>query len=391
MTTSHPRAAAGGFPAALSCLAAGLFSLGFVSEAAAVGTPPSITVGNYSSTLEDHAFGIGFTVSDAETPAQNLQVTVTSDNPMLVTNASLVVGPGASASARWLNIQPVADAVGQATLTFTVVDGDGLSASKDMLVDVTPVNDAPSIVVGSSRVHPTGTSGQMVSYGFASDIRPGPDDEAGQWVDFETTVESDPRGILANALMNQNGDLEYGLSGQSGEAVLRVVPVDDGGTADGGQYRGLPSRIHIAVGEGVDLVAKIRREVNYTRGTSTQGSPIANYLVEVMNNGPIDVNGVALHARVRYGLVGVTWTCTVPDSVCSVDNGSGDVNVVVDLPSGTMATVNLVGTLDPLHHFLRIDSWTAPPNGMPLLLPFDDQKVYIEAIDGIGLFKDGLE
>ena len=363
-----------------------LMALTAGSAAMAANTPPTTSVGSYTYMWEDGSVDYGFSVGDVETAPENLQVTVTSSNPALIDNASLQVQTGTTSNSRWLGFRPLPDSNGQTTLRFTVTDADGGSTIKDLVLDVLPVNDAPSIVIGSSRVHATGASGLMVGYGFASDIHPGPDDEFGQWVDFETTVQSDPGGILTSALLNQNGDLEYGLSGNPGEAILGVVAVDDGGTERQGNDRGLPQWIHIAVGDGVDLVAKIRREDNYT-----PGAPTANYLIEVMNNGPIDVTGVSLKAMVRYGLTGVSWTCTVPDSVCSTDAGTGVVNVLVDLPAGSTATVNLVGSLDPMRHFLRIDSWTAPPDGTPRLLPFDDQRVFIEAIDGIGLFKDGLE
>ncbi|MBL9167368.1 MAG: tandem-95 repeat protein [Verrucomicrobiales bacterium] len=87
--------------------------------------------------------GIEFTVSDPDTPLNQLQVEVSSDNSELLPAANLVV-TGTEASRR-LRLVPVADRSGSANVTILVRDLEGAQASTQFTVTVTPVNDAPEI------------------------------------------------------------------------------------------------------------------------------------------------------------------------------------------------------------------------------------------------------
>jgi VCBS repeat-containing protein len=84
-----------------------------------------------------------FTVGDVETAVGSLTVTGSSDNTDLVANDGIVFG--GSGADRTVTVTPLANANGQATITLTVTDGDGGTETTTFTVDVTSVNDLPTI------------------------------------------------------------------------------------------------------------------------------------------------------------------------------------------------------------------------------------------------------
>ena len=91
-------------------------------------TPPNTTVGP-----------INFTVSDAETAASNLVVTVTSSDTNLVPTTGLMLA-GADTN-RSLTITPVTNRSGAATITVIALDDSGQAASRSFLLTVERFGD----------------------------------------------------------------------------------------------------------------------------------------------------------------------------------------------------------------------------------------------------------
>jgi uncharacterized repeat protein (TIGR01451 family) len=91
---------------------------------------------------EDASAGpIPFVIADDDTP--DLQLTVTSSNPLLLPEANIhFAGTGPN---RTLSLFPAINQFGTTTITLTVRDPDGLSASETFELAVNAVNDLPTI------------------------------------------------------------------------------------------------------------------------------------------------------------------------------------------------------------------------------------------------------
>jgi surface-anchored protein len=107
-------------------------------------TAPTISDVIDQTTDEDVSTNsIPFTVGDSQTAAGALVVTASSSNTSLVPNANIVLG-GSSAN-RTVQVIPVADLFGSATITLTVTDAGGLTATDSFVLSVNSVNDHPTI------------------------------------------------------------------------------------------------------------------------------------------------------------------------------------------------------------------------------------------------------
>jgi len=94
-------------------------------------------------TPEDTAIDLAFTVSDVETPAQNLMLRMFSSNPALVSETDAAFS--GTGTIRALHLLPAADQFGTAAITLRVTDDEGLSADSSFLLAVNPVNDPPTL------------------------------------------------------------------------------------------------------------------------------------------------------------------------------------------------------------------------------------------------------
>lgn len=106
-------------------------------------TPPTINDVSDQATNEDTPTGtINFTVGDTQSALTDLVVSATSSNTTLVPNANIVFG--GSGANRTVTLTPTAEQSGTTTITLTVQDTGGLTASDTFVLTVNAVNDAPS-------------------------------------------------------------------------------------------------------------------------------------------------------------------------------------------------------------------------------------------------------
>src|SRR5262249_31883093 len=91
-------------------------------------TAPTIsTVANQTITAGQSTGALAFTVGDTEDAVSALTVTASSSNTGLVSSSGIVFG--GSGANRTVTITPISGQTGSATITLTVTDGGGLTAT----------------------------------------------------------------------------------------------------------------------------------------------------------------------------------------------------------------------------------------------------------------------
>ena len=116
----------------------------FVASVIAGNDPPTITaIANQGIAEDTPTSALGFAVSDLEDASTALVVTAISSDSTVVGTAGLAVG--GSGGTRSVTVSPVANASGTTTITLTVTDTSGLTATEAFDVTVTPVNDLPVV------------------------------------------------------------------------------------------------------------------------------------------------------------------------------------------------------------------------------------------------------
>jgi VCBS repeat-containing protein len=86
---------------------------------------------------------IAFTINDAETAVGSLQVSATSSNTALVPLSGIQLS--GTTGSRTVIVTPVANASGSSTITLTVRDANGLTATESFVVNVMAQNDLPTL------------------------------------------------------------------------------------------------------------------------------------------------------------------------------------------------------------------------------------------------------
>jgi hypothetical protein len=165
--------------------------------------------------------------------SQTLTVTATSSNPGLIPNPTVTyTSPNATGT---LSFAPAANASGSAVVTVTVTDGGGGTVSRQFTVTVTAVNDAPSFAAGANQTVTAGSGPQAVG-GWATNVSPGPADEAGQGLAFVVTTTNPGLFVAAPAVDPATGTLTFiPEAGAAGTATVTVVLQDSGGAASASQ------------------------------------------------------------------------------------------------------------------------------------------------------------
>src|SRR5215831_5779389 len=154
-------------------------------------------------------------------------------------NALFSAQPSVSASGA-LTYTLAPNANGAATVGVTAKDTGGTanggvdaSVPQNFTITVNPINDPPSFIKGANQTI-SEDFGPVVVPGWATNISPGPADEATQTLIF--TVTNDNNGLFsANPAINPAGVLTYTAGpNANGTATVTVTAKDNGGTANGG-------------------------------------------------------------------------------------------------------------------------------------------------------------
>ena len=141
----------------------------FISQVSTNG----VVTTNVVTAVNKNSDVIAFTVNDAQTPAAQLGVSVTSNNQTLVPDGN--IGFGGSDTNRLMIISPAVNQAGIAQITVTVQDTDGNTSSTTFqftVVGTTPpvVNQPPSISKINDQTVVVGTSLPIITFTVSDDL-----------------------------------------------------------------------------------------------------------------------------------------------------------------------------------------------------------------------------
>lgn len=294
--------------------------------------PPTLGAIADQSSDEDQPISVDVSVADPDTPLGSLIVTATSSNQALIPNANInVSGAGAT---RTLSLTPADDAVGQATITVTVSDGNS-SVQRSFLVTVNEVNDAPSFNAGAS-VSVQEDSGAYAGP-WAGSIVAGPASEAGQTVQF-TATPAQPSLFAIAPQISADGTLSFTSAPDAfGATTVTVTARDSGGTGNGGEDTSAPVDFTITISAVNDPpVASPRSatgdedmQVTITlAATDPEGDMLSFKLGSMPSNGSVAIMGDQLVYTPQANFFG-NDTFTVLANDGALDSAPANINVTI--------------------------------------------------------------
>jgi VCBS repeat-containing protein len=222
---------------------AGSISAVLVQQVNTVNAPPTAQPDAFS-TNED-------TPLNQPAPGVLANDTDPNQNPLTAGNASspahgtVTLNPNGS-----FTYTPAANFNGSDGFTYRANDGTSTSSTASVAVTVNPVNDPPSFTKGADQTATAGMPAQTVA-GWATNVSPGPTDEAGQSVSLTVTVPDDQKSaFLQLPVINEAGTLTYQPASVIQASVAVAVNVrakDTGGLANGGQDTSEPQQFTITI------------------------------------------------------------------------------------------------------------------------------------------------
>ncbi len=205
-----------------------------------VNDTPSFVKGADQSMLEDTGaqsiagWATAITAGPANESGQTVSFLVSSDNPALF-SAQPAVSPDGT-----LTYDPALNANGAAVVSVSIKDDGGTanggvdtSAPQAFTISVSLLNDAPTFTPGANVT--VNEDGGPQTIAWATNLSPGPADEAGQALSFVIDSNSNAALFAAQPAMSSNGTLTFTPAPDaSGTATVMLRLTDDGGTVNGG-------------------------------------------------------------------------------------------------------------------------------------------------------------
>ena len=267
-------------------------------DVAAVNDEPSFVVGTNQTVLEDAGaqtvagFITGTSAGPADESGQTLTFDVTNDD-----NSLFSAQPSIDVTGE-LTYTPADNANGQATVTVILTDDGGTdnggvdaSAPQTFTIDVTPVNDAPTLTLAGNQSVNEDAGAQTVT-GFAT-AGAGRPDESGQTLTMVVTNDNNPLFEVQPSIDTGTGELTYTPADDAnGSAVVTVVLSDDGGTVNGGEDTADGQTFTISV-NAVNDAPSFAVGANQTVLEDAGAQTLAGFVTDIAA-GPADESGQSL-------------------------------------------------------------------------------------------------
>ena len=188
---------------------------------------PNISTIAEQSIPENSFITLVFSISDVETPVDQLITRASSANQTLLPDRQLhISGEGAL---RLLKIIPRPNFSGDATVSVSAFDGENTSI-QTFDVRVTPQNQPPSFVVGMDQFIWEDAPPQKIAT-WATQISPGPLNEIDQSLTFQIISNTHPEYFEQPPVITAKGSLHYTLAADAnGIAEITLILKDDGET-----------------------------------------------------------------------------------------------------------------------------------------------------------------
>ena len=277
----------------------------------------------------------------ADEAGQVVTFNVSNDN-----NALFSAQPAVSPSGV-LTYAVAASANGSAVVTLSLSDDGGTanggvdtSAAQTFTITVSGINDAPSFNAGPDQSVLEDAGAQTVN-SWATAISPGPPNESGQTVSFNVTGNTNAALFSAGPAISPSGVLSYTPApNANGVAMITLVAVDDGGTANGGVDTSAAQSFTItvtAVNDAPGFIKGADQSVSEDAAAQT----IAGWATAI-SAGPADESGQALSFAANNDNNGlfsvqpaVSPTGTLSFTPAPDANGSATVTLTLSDSGGT--------------------------------------------------------
>jgi hypothetical protein len=216
--------------------------LQFLIRVENVNDPPTLSLIPGKTIYEDQEARWTFTVSDLESPPDNLVFNFASTNESLLPPEAMAVE--GSGSERVLVARPTPNEFGRTLITLTASDGTN-SASRSFTLLVYGVNDPPVLALTTNRL--VFSAAMMTQTATVVDLNgctKGPANENTQTLRF---VVVNPRKDLfrIQPVISPEGILSCQPAGTVGTVEVQVYAVDSGGVSYGGQNTSEPLTLTI--------------------------------------------------------------------------------------------------------------------------------------------------
>ncbi|QSX30230.1 tandem-95 repeat protein [Shewanella cyperi] len=360
-----------GAPASVTVLedTASNVDLSAVIFADADGDSLTVTLSLNAGTLTATSGG-GVTIGGSGTDALTLAGTAANINTYLDTASNIKYTGAANATGN-----------GAATLTISATDGNGgnLASNPSVSINITSVNDAPSLSIGSNQSAGSGTGGVQQSVNSFASMSNDGDAEAVQGIaDFIVSEASDTNNVVSGVDISNAGTLTYTpASGVEGTATINVQVQDDGGTANSGvdtsstsQFTitvdtlaptvtsvSVPASATYIVGQNLNFIVNTSEAVtvNTSGGTPQLGITVGATLRQAtyqsgsgtsallfrytVQSGDLDSDGIAVGTLSANG--GTLRDAALNDMNVTLNSVGSTTNVLVDAIVPTVSSVTL--------------------------------------------------
>lgn len=233
--------------------------------------------------LEDNAQQIAMTGNDPDGGSLTFSINTPPTKGGL---GSITQNPPSSADVTYTpngNANDNTSPAGSDSFVFKVTDADNNQKTATVTVNLTPVNDAPTLTCGPDQTKNSTDVSPITVPGWATGITPGPataTDEAAQVVTINVTNNTNLALFSAGPSVNATtGTLSYTLSGVTGFATVTLQAQDNGGTLNSGVDVSAPCSFSVTVNGAPSAVAD-----NYTTSPNTTISRTAADPDDLLDN-----------------------------------------------------------------------------------------------------------